>query len=99
MFLRQIDEVRDVLRRVLANARRDLRGLLLALERLGLTPKDVEVRLSHRVAIGRMLGALGVPAEKWGETVKALVVLRPGASADEVVAEGLPKILLRGEMV
>jgi fatty-acyl-CoA synthase len=26
---------------------------------------------------------LGVPDEKWGETVKALVVLAPGASADE----------------
>ena len=26
---------------------------------------------------------IGVPDEKWGETIKALVVLRPGASADE----------------
>ena len=26
---------------------------------------------------------IGVPDEKWGETVKALVVLRPGASATE----------------
>jgi acyl-CoA synthetase (AMP-forming)/AMP-acid ligase II len=26
---------------------------------------------------------IGVPDEKWGETVKALVVLRPGAIADE----------------
>jgi fatty-acyl-CoA synthase len=27
---------------------------------------------------------IGVPDEKWGETVKALVVLRPSASAGEV---------------
>ena len=26
---------------------------------------------------------IGVPDEKWGETVKALVVLAPGATADE----------------
>ena len=31
---------------------------------------------------------IGVPHEKWGETIKALVVLRPGAqaSADDLVA-------------
>jgi len=26
---------------------------------------------------------IGVPDEKWGETVKALIVLKPGAQADE----------------
>jgi acyl-CoA synthetase (AMP-forming)/AMP-acid ligase II len=26
---------------------------------------------------------IGVPDEKWGETIKALVVLRPGASCEE----------------
>jgi acyl-CoA synthetase (AMP-forming)/AMP-acid ligase II len=29
------------------------------------------------------VAVIGVPSEKWGETVKALVVLAPGASADE----------------
>jgi len=26
---------------------------------------------------------IGIPSEQWGETVTALVVLRPGAAADE----------------
>jgi acyl-CoA synthetase (AMP-forming)/AMP-acid ligase II len=29
------------------------------------------------------VAVIGVPSEKWGETVKALVVLRPGAEATE----------------
>ncbi|MFM7051040.1 MAG: histidine--tRNA ligase [Planctomycetota bacterium] len=45
---------------------------VLALERLGLSPKDVQVRLSHRVAIARMLGALGVSDEKAGEAMTLL---------------------------
>jgi histidyl-tRNA synthetase len=65
---------------------------LLALERLGLTPKDVEVRLSHRVAIGRMLGALGVPAEKSADAMTLLDrrdKLKPDEFAQRAQALGL----------
>ncbi len=37
---------------------------LLALERLGLTPRDVQVRISHRDAVGNILRRLGVVDEK-----------------------------------
>ena len=55
---------------------------ILALERLGLTPRDVEVRLSHRIAIGRMLGALGVSAEKSADAM-TLLDRRDKLKADE----------------
>jgi len=45
---------------------------VLALERLGLTPRDVQVRVSHRLAIARMLGALGVSSEKSAEAMTLL---------------------------
>ena len=65
---------------------------LLALERLGLTPKDVEVRLSHRVAIQRMLGALGVPSEKSADAMTLLDrrdKLKPEEFAQRAQALGL----------
>ena len=45
---------------------------ILALERLGLTPRDVQVRISHRAAIARMLAALGVPADKTADAMTLL---------------------------
>ncbi|MSR42021.1 MAG: histidine--tRNA ligase [Phycisphaerales bacterium] len=45
---------------------------ILALERLGLTARDVQVRLSHRVVIGRVLAALGVAAEKASDAMTLL---------------------------
>ncbi|MFM7134275.1 MAG: histidine--tRNA ligase [Planctomycetota bacterium] len=65
---------------------------ILALERLGLSPKDVQVRLSHRVAIARMLGALGVHAEKTGEAMTLLDrrdKLKPEEFAQRAQALGL----------
>jgi acyl-CoA synthetase (AMP-forming)/AMP-acid ligase II len=43
---------------------------------------EVEDCLYQHPAVAEV-AVIGVPSERWGETVKALVVLRPGHSADE----------------
>ena len=48
-------------------------------------PAEVENAVSGRPAV-QEVAVIGVPDDKWGEVVKAIVVLRPGAGAD---AEGI----------
>ena len=65
---------------------------ILALERLGLTPRDIQVRISHRAAIARMLAALGVPADKTGDAMTLLDrrdKLKPEEFAQRAGALGL----------
>jgi len=45
-------------------------------------PAEVENALSGHPDV-RELAVIGVPSQRWGETVKAMVVLRQGAVADE----------------
>jgi histidyl-tRNA synthetase len=45
---------------------------VLAMERLGLKPSDMRVRLSHRGAVAASLAAAGVPAERTGEAFELL---------------------------
>jgi long-chain acyl-CoA synthetase len=50
-------------------------------------PVEVEEALSHHPAVGEV-AVIGIPDDRWGEAVKALVALRPGSatSAAELVA-------------
>ena len=45
-------------------------------------PAEVESALSHHPAISDV-AVIGVPSERWGEEVKAVVVLEPGAALTE----------------
>jgi len=56
-------------------------------------PAEVENALFDHAAVGDV-AVIGVPDEKWGEAVKAVIVLKPGMAAteDEIIAYSRTKI-------
>ncbi|MEV4581565.1 AMP-binding protein [Nonomuraea jabiensis] len=76
-------------------ARRDERGFFHIVDRINdmiisggynIYPKEVEDAISSHPAVASV-AVIGVPDEKWGEAVKACVVLRQGfsATAEEII--------------
>ena len=72
-------------------ARRDADGFVYIVDRskdmiisggFNVFPREVEDVLTRHPAVASA-AVIGVPDEKWGEAVKALVVLKPGAEAAE----------------
>ncbi len=51
-------------------------------------PREVEDVISAHEAVGQV-AVIGVPDEKWGEAVKAVVVLRPGVDASDTLTTEL----------
>jgi fatty-acyl-CoA synthase len=51
-------------------------------------PREVEDVLSHDPAVAQV-AVIGVPDERWGEAVKAVVVLKPGVEGTEALKEAL----------
>ena len=55
-------------------------------------PREVEDVISTHEAVAQV-AVIGVPDEKWGEAVKAVVVLKPGAEASEDLTAALVELV------
>jgi fatty-acyl-CoA synthase len=55
-------------------------------------PREVEDVLSAHQVVAQV-AVIGVPDERWGEAVKAIVVLRPGCDADEALTAELIQLV------
>ena len=80
-------------------ARQDDRGYYYIVDRkkdmivsggFNVFPKEVEDVLTSDASVA-MAAVIGVPDEKWGEAVKAVVVAKPGATVDPAALQSLVK--------
>jgi fatty-acyl-CoA synthase len=55
-------------------------------------PREVEDVLSGHEAVAQV-AVVGVPDERWGEAVKAVVVLKPGFEASDALSESLIQVV------
>jgi fatty-acyl-CoA synthase len=55
-------------------------------------PREVEDVLAGHPAVAQV-AVIGVPDERWGELVQAVVVLRPGFAGDEALVEALQALV------
>jgi fatty-acyl-CoA synthase len=55
-------------------------------------PREVEDVLSAHDAVAQV-AVIGVPDEKWGEAVKAVIVLKPGFEGDAVLGDELTELV------
>jgi fatty-acyl-CoA synthase len=55
-------------------------------------PREVEDVIAGHEAVGQV-AVIGVPDETWGEAVKAVVVLKPGATASDELTEELQQLV------
>jgi fatty-acyl-CoA synthase len=59
-------------------------------------PREVEDVLAGHATVGQV-AVLGVPDEQWGEAVKAVIVLRPGAEPGPELVEELQALVKRAK--
>ena len=55
-------------------------------------PREVEDVIATHAAVAQV-AVIGVPDEKWGEAVKAVVVLRPGSEATDEIAGDITELV------
>jgi acyl-CoA synthetase (AMP-forming)/AMP-acid ligase II len=59
-------------------------------------PSEVEGAIASHPAV-RDVAVIGVPDEKWGEAIKAIVVLKPGYKSDEEMSREIIRFI-RGKL-